>query len=311
MTLHMRTAAWRLTFFWCVEKRRPPPATDDCCSGFAAVGAPQESIHLNCPARVVGSPTYARVSGMAPSFKNSDHHDNIELATKWWDDYPVRKYTDFARAQDTYSSYISDVWQKPKRLMRSASYSSLTYVKEAQHELPIKRAPSVSSLAPSHALPYNFRVPERIVHTIPTYTPRSRDWYTKAYAPSRYTDTLASLRRPLTKIHPSFEYSSHVPYYTFQTKRIFFEQRYQPSYIAGSQRYLDKYVSARLKADDFAQRYVHTAYEAHRPSEYKINRNMLLGSQVCVPIASGNPRYYLDGQAVRRVHKLTNRFYHD
>jgi hypothetical protein len=222
-----------------------------------------------------------------------------------------RKYTDFARPQSTFSNYISDVYERPKKLMRSASYTNLTYIREAQHELPIKRAPSVSSLAPSLALPYHFRVPEKIVYTLPTYTPSSRDWYNKSYAPSRYADTLESLRRPLQKIHPSFEYSSHVPYYTMQTKRIFFEQRRQPSYIAGSQHYLDKYVSARLKADDFAQRFVHTAYEARRSSDYKFNRHLMLGSQVSVPIASGNPRFYQDGQAIRRLHKLTGRFYHD
>lgn len=39
----------------------------------------------------------------------------------------------------------------------------------------------------------------------------------------------------------------------------------QVSYVQGSQRYLDKYVSARLKADDFAQHYAYTAYEWRTP----------------------------------------------
>ena len=43
-----------------------------------------------------------------------------------------------ARAQKTFSNLIGDVWSKPKRLVRSASYTNLTYYKEAQHDYPIK-----------------------------------------------------------------------------------------------------------------------------------------------------------------------------
>jgi hypothetical protein len=49
-----------------------------------------------------------------------------------------RKYTDMARAQNCFSNLIGEVWSKPKRLVRSASYTNLTYYKEAQHDYPIK-----------------------------------------------------------------------------------------------------------------------------------------------------------------------------
>ncbi|EJW70605.1 hypothetical protein WUBG_18488 [Wuchereria bancrofti] len=66
-------------------------------------------------------------------------------------------------------------------------------------------------------------------------------------------------------------YSSYVPYYTFQTKRIFFNERMEPlkSYIVGSQKYLNRYVSARLKADDFAQQYAYTSYDWRYPQVEK------------------------------------------
>ena len=112
--------------------------------------------------------------------------DEIDLASKWWTDYPTGKYTDYARAQDTFSSMIDNVWSKPKRLGRSASYTNLTYVREAQHDYPIKRSPSVSSLAPSLALPQYYREAERIVHTTPVYKPYINEWYNKAYSTARY-----------------------------------------------------------------------------------------------------------------------------
>jgi hypothetical protein len=43
-----------------------------------------------------------------------------------------------ARAQNSFSNLIGDIWSKPKRLVRSASYTNLTYYKEAQHDYPIK-----------------------------------------------------------------------------------------------------------------------------------------------------------------------------
>lgn len=49
-----------------------------------------------------------------------------------------RKYTDLAKAQTAFSNIIGEVWSKPKRMVRSASYTNLTYYKEAQHDYPIK-----------------------------------------------------------------------------------------------------------------------------------------------------------------------------
>lgn len=118
--------------------------------------------------------------------RSRDIEDEIDLASKWWTDYPTGKYTDNARAQDTYRMMLDNVWSKPKRLGRSASFTNLTYIKETQHDYPIKKSPSISSLAPSLALPQYCREAERIVHTMPVYKPYVRDWYNNAYSTARY-----------------------------------------------------------------------------------------------------------------------------
>ncbi|KAI6218367.1 hypothetical protein M3Y99_01715000 [Aphelenchoides fujianensis] len=183
--------------------------------------------------------------------------------------------------------------------------------KEAVHDYPIKRSPSVSSLAPSLGLlPQYDRQAERIVHTTPVYKPLIHNWYNGAYATAKFVDTQREMHRPLRREQPVSERASHVPYYTFQTKRIFFEERAQPykSYLRQSQQYLDRYVSARLKADDFAQQYAYSAYEWRKPQDYSFNRSMVYGSAVNVPYAPSIPHSYNDAQALRRLYRTTGRF---
>ncbi|KAI1725133.1 29kDa protein from Anisakis simplex [Ditylenchus destructor] len=244
--------------------------------------------------------------------------DDVDVTTKWWSDYPTQKYTNLAKAQSCFDSLIGNIWSKPKRLCRSASYTNLTYIKEAQHDYPIKRSPSVSSLAPSLALPIHHRQAERIVHTAPVYKPFIYDWYNNAYSTSRFVDTQRELLRPGPKLHETRPYrcyeptprASHVPYYTFQTKRLFFEERAQPykSYLRGSQNYLDKYVSQRTKSDDFANRFVHSAYEWHKPHDHAFNRHFMYGEKVYVPHAPSTPHSYNNAQPLRKIYKTTGRF---
>ncbi|CAD5226216.1 unnamed protein product [Bursaphelenchus xylophilus] len=237
--------------------------------------------------------------------------DDVEATTKWWNDYPTSRYTDLCKAETAFQNIVEGVWSKPKRLGRSASFTNMTYIREKQHDYPIKRSESISSLAPSLGLlPQYHRQAERIVHTAPVYKPFVHDWYNNAYSTARYRDTQREIERPLRREIPDYERSTHVPYYTFQTKRIFFEERAQPykSYLRQSQQYLDKYVTSRLKADDFAQQYVHSAYEWHKPHDYSFNRHSVWGSQVYIPHAPSNPHSYSDAQALRKLYKTTGRF---
>lgn len=242
---------------------------------------------------------------------HSSINDDIDYATKWWSSYSTRNYTDMAKAQTTYDNYIGDVFGKPKRMARSASMTNLTYIKDAVHEYPIKRSDSISSLAPSLALPQDLRDPQRIVHTTHVYKPLISDWYNKSYGKAYHKDTLESLNKPLYRKDTGVTYySSHVPYYTLQTKRIFNEQRdrQKKSYLNGSCDYMKNYVSARLKADDFAQRFVHTAYEARYIQDHAFNRHFMFGERVYIPHAPSNPYAYINARHDRNIFKTTGRY---
>jgi len=255
-----------------------------------------------------------------PRFYHSIN-DEVDVATKWWSDYPTQRYTELAKAQNCYDSLIKGVWSKPSRLVRSASYTNMTYIKETQHDYPIKRSTSVSSLAPSLALPQYCRQAERIVHTTPVYKPFIYDWYSTAYANSRFIDTQRELHRPLKrdpgpdrykslKFEEPLKRSSYVPYFTLNTKRIYNDERMTPtkSYLHGSQRYMDRYVSSRLHADDYAQRFAYSAYEWRKPQDHAFNRNFMYGERVYIPHARSNPHSYNDAQALRKLYKTTSRF---
>ncbi|PAV55824.1 hypothetical protein WR25_21533 [Diploscapter pachys] len=238
--------------------------------------------------------------------------DDVDAATKWWQDYPRTNYVERAKAQDLYDGYISSVWTKPKQIARSASYTNLTYIKDAVHDYPIKRSDSISSLAPSLALPQYCREAQRIVHTTPVYKPSVHNWYNSNYSVARYNDTHNEINKPYKPIlHYIHESSSHVPYYTFQTKRIFFDERQRNncSYLKESQKYLDRYVGARLKADDYANRFAYSAYEWRKPQDHSFNRHFMYDQGVSVSTPTGNPVSFYDKQAMRRLYKLTGRFY--
>nr|CAB60108.1 29kDa protein from Anisakis simplex [Anisakis simplex] len=234
--------------------------------------------------------------------------DDVDTDMKWWNDYPTSKYMEMARPQSTYNTYMSNVWSKPKRLARSASYTNLTYIREAVHDYPIRRSSSVSSLAPSLALPQHYRQAERFLPSSTVYKPNIYDWYNKPYSVAKWIDTHRSLTKPLYRksAYEPLPYSSHVPYYQLQTQRIFNNQRLenQRSYISGSQRYLGNYVSARLKADDFAQQYAYTAYEWRVPQDHAFNRHFMYGERVFIPHARGTHTHM---RRVRRYGVSTKR----
>ncbi|CAJ0933226.1 unnamed protein product, partial [Mesorhabditis belari] len=238
--------------------------------------------------------------------------EDADEKCKWWDEYPRRNYVERARAQNAYSEFLGDVFSKPKRLGRSASLTNLTYVRETPTEFPrLKRTSSYSSLAPSLSLPQYDREAQRIVHTEKVYKPHYSQWYANAYAPARYGDVHREVERPYRNVTADIPRSqTHVPFFTFQAKRIFHDQReaWNKSYLHGSQAYLDRYVSSRLKADDFANRFAYSAYEWRKPQDHAFNRHFMYNHGVHVTFAPGIPNFY-EKQALRRVYKATGRFY--
>ncbi|GMT23805.1 hypothetical protein PFISCL1PPCAC_15102 [Pristionchus fissidentatus] len=237
--------------------------------------------------------------------------DDADMDTKWWGGYPRLQFVERARAQETYDNLVGDIWSKSKRTARSASLTNLTYIRDIPLEYPIPRAPSASSLAPSLALPQYYREAQRIVHTEKVYKPHFDD-YSKEYSVAKWRNTLRDVEKPY-KPSPylSSDVSTHVPYYTFQTKRVFFDEKHRAnrSYLRGSQLYLDKYVVARLKADDFANRFAYSAYEWRKPQDHAFNRHFMYNQGVEHPVATGIPHAFYDKLAMRRMYKLTGRFY--
>ncbi|MFH4981230.1 hypothetical protein AB6A40_007939 [Gnathostoma spinigerum] len=234
--------------------------------------------------------------------------DDLDTATKWWDSYPKRHYTDRTRPVNTFGTYLSNVWSKPKCLARSASFTNLTYIKDTIHDYPIRKSASVSSLAPSLALPQHYREAEKFIPSATVYKPQTYDWYSKSYSRAKWMDLNDELSKPSRRYkYEPLKYSSHVPYYTFQTERIFFNERIQPSYLRGSQNYLDRYVAARLKADDFAQHYTYTAYEWRKPQDHAFNRHFMYGERVFIPHALRMPHSYLEAASLRRLYLLSGR----
>uniref|UniRef100_A0AC35TYP5 Uncharacterized protein n=1 Tax=Rhabditophanes sp. KR3021 TaxID=114890 RepID=A0AC35TYP5_9BILA len=238
-------------------------------------------------------------------------NDDIDYTTKWWSSYGTKNYTDMAKAQTTFDSYIGDVYSKPKRYARSASMTNLTYIKEAVHELPIKRSPSVSSLAPSLALAQDMRQAKRYVNSTYVYKPVIHTWYNNSYSPAKWRDTQVAMSKPIHNRDTGVSVrSSHVPYYTFQTKRIFDHEREKSkkSYLTGSYEYMNRYVSARLKADDFAGRFVHTAYDARKSGQHAVDRHYTFDNSVFIPHAYGNPHSYNNAKFSRSMYKTIGRY---
>ncbi|PIO60382.1 hypothetical protein TELCIR_18120, partial [Teladorsagia circumcincta] len=153
---------------------------------------------------------------------------------------------------------------------------------------------------------------QRIVHTAPVYKPHVHNWYNNSYSVARWKDTHDIINRPY---RPAINYmtplSSHVPYYTFQTRRIFFDEKMKnnASYLRESQKYMDRYVGARLKADDYANRFAYSAYEWRKPQDHAFNRHFMYDQGVTAFTPTGNPVSFYDKQALRRLYKLTGRFY--
>ncbi|CAB3409301.1 unnamed protein product [Caenorhabditis bovis] len=239
--------------------------------------------------------------------------EDVDAETKWWKEYPSKYYVERARPQNFYDDYITNTFSKSKRLARSASFTNMTYIKDKDMmDYPIHKSDSVSTLAPSLALPQYCREAQRIVHTVPVYKPHVHNWYNNSYSNARFQDTLREIEKPYKPLDPYIPvYSTHVPFYTFQTRRIFFDEndRQNQPYLKESQKYLDRYVSSRLKADDYANRFAYTAYEWRKPQDHSFNRHFMTDQRVFVSTPTAIPFETYDKLAMRRLYKRTGRFF--
>jgi hypothetical protein len=240
---------------------------------------------------------------MAPSTL-INHEDDIDSRTRWWDSYPARGYNQRTQARDQFANYLDDVFGRPRRLARSASAIGVTYIREAVvSEKPVQRSPTYSALAPSHALPYDLRVPERIVTSVVPRRTATDRWYVDAYSPAKHNETHAAVSRPY--VTPAYFWPEfvHVPYYTkvVDKPRFVFDEE---GYVRRSQQYLDRYVGDRLRYDDYSLPYVYNSYERKVDNRYL--RFIRGAPETFVGCATGLPKY-APAMEMRRIYTLNSR----
>jgi len=233
-----------------------------------------------------------------------NYEDDINDRVRWWDSYPARGYNQRTQARDQFASYLDDVFGKPRRLARSASASGVTYYRDAiVSEKPVQRSTTYSSLSPSHALPYDLRVPHRYISSSVHDRTGTEKWYTDAYAPSKFQDTHASVRKPY--VTPSYYWPNfvHVPYYTKTVDKPRF-QFDEDGYVLRSQHYLDRYVGDRLRYDDYSLPYVYNSYERKVDNRYL--RFVRGGPETFVGLSVGLPKY-MPSSEQHRMYRLNSR----
>lgn len=241
---------------------------------------------------------------MSPGPLMIHHEDDIDSRTRWWDTYPSRGYNIRSRPKDAFSNYLDQAFGEPRRLARSASAIGLTFIREAVvSEKPVIKFPSFSSLAPSHALPYDLRVPTRY---IPAFRHRRTDtekWFLNAYAPAEQLATHVAVSKPY--VTPSYLWPQfvHVPYYTkvVDKPRFDFDKE---GYVKRSCDYLHGYVGDRLRYDNYSIPYVYNSYEKKVDNRYL--RYIRGGPESFVGASLGLPKHP-GGLEKQRIYRLTGR----
>lgn len=233
-----------------------------------------------------------------------NYEDDIDSRVRWWDTYPATGFTQRTRAKEQFATFLDDVFGKPRRLARSASAVGTTYIREAVlSEKPVQRSHTYSSLAPSHGLPYDLRVPQRYISSCTHRKTETDNWYTDAYAPVKFYETHAAVSKPY--VTPSYYWPNfvHVPYYT----KVVDKPRFSPDeegYVRRSQAYLDRYVGDRLRYDDYSLPYVYNSFERKIDNRYL--RFVRGAPETFVGAATGLPKY-MPGWEQHHNYRLNSR----
>jgi len=216
---------------------------------------------------------------------------DIEQRTKYWGEHPATKFNLRAKPKETYQEYIDQVFGKPRKLARTASATSLTYIREGDRsELPLKRVPSYSSLSPSHGLYYRDRSVERYIPSVESYKPVYNKWSIESYGPRKFVDTI--LYRdpaPQLKLYPYF---TRVPLPS------------RTNYWTGSDNYMKSYVSYRWQRMDRSLPFTYRTWDQR--TDYRWTRSVSWGSSVFVSNPTGHPQYRAS-QHASRLFRLNDR----
>lgn len=252
-------------------------------------------------------------SGYGLSPRTKLHETDLELSTRWWGDYKG-SFTQRAKPTDTFNSYIGEVFSRPKKAVRSASATSLTYTREANlstTDVGLRKTPSVSSLSPSHRLSFDERTAERVIPTYRSYKPESGSWYTKTYAPTTWRSTQPDYVAKTEELRWKPKANPYSPYTQYYSRQAYAPSKVTPpslsSYVRGSENYMKDFVSKRLQAWDKALPHFHNSYEASKPSTDRFNRHVYSSSVFC-PAPTGLPSRYKGASHQYKMYKLSDRY---
>ncbi|KFD52518.1 hypothetical protein M513_06552 [Trichuris suis] len=247
------------------------------------------------------------------------YEEQIESRTRWWPTYGSYGFSLRATPRDTYGSYVRDVFTKPRKLYRSVSVSSLSCYRDTDDVVGIKlkKSPSYSSLSPSHALPYDCRVPQRYIEQIRPKQVEAENWYLNSYTPYRFRRTMLDLgccAKPAScrssNVMATYP-SDHLSYYPYRdsyfgNQRWMSHSYYQRSNLRQSCAYLRDYVHHRLSHDDRSLPYIRESYE--RPTYNERFLRFFRGGQstafVGTPLSL--PRYERS-RIAHRIYMVTSR----
>lgn len=218
------------------------------------------------------------------------YEDDIDQRTRWWSSYPATGFNERANARETLDSFVNDAFLNSRCLARTASATNLTYYRDAgdRTDKPLIRSPSFSSLAPSHALPYDLRVPTRYLPAFQARKTETHKWYNNAYAPQQFNETrrygsyLAKQYRPAPVIHGR----------TWYYPGLMDSPRFWPdltSYVRGSMNHYDRCTNDRIRYNDTRLNYVYDSYD--RGIDYRYLRFMRGQPGTFVGINVGLPAF--------------------
>jgi len=204
---------------------------------------------------------------MAPSL--GKYEDDIDQRTRWWSSYPATGFNERTKARDTLDDYLTDVFMQSRCLARSASATNLTYYRDcgARTDKPLIKSPSFSSLAPSHALPYDLRVPTRYIPSSQVYKTETSKWYNNAYAPSQFRETRDYGAKLVRDYRPETIVQGRTWYFPGLKDSTRF-LRDNTSYMRGSMNYYNDCTSNRLRYNDMMLHYVYDSYDRRTDNRY-------------------------------------------
>lgn len=110
-------------------------------------------------------------------FSAKDKAKEIDDVSRWWRTYPTGaekgKWLKSTQPLGVLKSYLDDVYEPARRLVRSASATRLTYTRDADvSTTPLRRTTSFSSLSPSHSLHSSERSAQRLIPAFTSYQPK-------------------------------------------------------------------------------------------------------------------------------------------